>query len=38
MISIDGVKENAADKVQDLVAGDYKFVVAEAEKAVDGNF
>jgi len=38
VISIDGVKENAADKVQDLVAGDYKFVVAEAEKAVDGNF
>jgi hypothetical protein len=38
VVSVDAVKENAADKVQDLVAGDYKFVVAEAEKSVDGNF
>lgn len=36
--SLDGVVENAADKVQDLTSTDYKFVVQEAEKAVDGNF
>ena len=38
VISIDGVQENAAEKVQDLVSTDYAFVVAEAEKAVQGNF
>ncbi len=38
VVTIDGAKENAADKVQDLSAADYKFVVAEAEKSVDGNF
>ena len=36
--SLDGIAENAADKVQDLTSTDYKFVVTEAEKAVDGNF
>ena len=38
VVSIDGSTENPADKVQDLTAADYKFVVTEAEKAVDGNF
>lgn len=38
IVSLDGTEENAADKIQDLTAADYKFVVAEAEKAVDGNF
>ena len=38
VVSIDGATDNAADKVQDLTAADYKLVVAEAEKAVDGNF
>ena len=38
VVSIDSATENAADKVQDLVSTDYKFVVGEAEKAVDGNF
>lgn len=38
VVSIDGSAENAASKVEDLTSADYKFVVAEAEKAVDGNF
>ena len=38
VVSVDGAAEKAVEKVEDLVAGDYRFVVAEAEKAVDGNF
>lgn len=38
VVNLDGVTENAADKVQDLTSADYKFIVQEAEKAVDGNF
>ena len=38
IVSIDGSAENAAAKAEDLPSADYKFVIAEAEKAVDGNF
>lgn len=38
VVSLDGSADNAADKIQDLTAADYKFVIAEAEKSVEGNF
>ena len=38
VVSLDGAKENAADKIQDLVSTEYNFVIAEAEKVVQGNF
>jgi hypothetical protein len=38
VVSVDGKAENAPDAILDFPAADYKFVVTEAEKAVDGNF
>jgi hypothetical protein len=38
IVSVDGKEEKAADAVLDFPSADYKFVVTEAEKAVDGNF
>ena len=38
VVSVDGAAEKAVEKAEDLVAGDYAFVVVEAEKSVQGNF